>query len=290
MTYLAYPYFNVSPNWNEPKIRKTWKELYTVKILVVAGRMGTGKDSVADQLLGYGWQRVALADVLKQYCHKIFGFDEETLFGPSAARNRIVQPGEISWTDVFYRAGRIVEELSVTMMAGSRVLTDDTDRNHLTQNIVADAFCVFLNDCYAQDQKGTFSARYALQKLGTEFGRSLRPNAWLVHAESVIHDIEMGYRYSPLTGVDWLNGCGVDGNVKPVGYVITDCRFPNEAEFFKKMGAKVVWIDASKRVPKPENRHASEPDEKDFEGLTDDTINNNGSILDLAEEVRRVTA
>ena len=49
---------------------------------------GSGKDTVADYLVKeYGFCKVALADPLKRICADVFGWDAETLWGPSENRN-----------------------------------------------------------------------------------------------------------------------------------------------------------------------------------------------------------
>lgn len=65
--------------------------------------------------------------------------------------------------------------------------------------------------------------------------------------------------------------------------VITDVRFPNEAEAVRRVGGEVWEVDASKRKPRDES-HASEKRLPD--GLIDYVLDNNGTLEDLERNVR----
>lgn len=65
--------------------------------------------------------------------------------------------------------------------------------------------------------------------------------------------------------------------------VITDVRFPNEAEAVRRVGGEVWEVDASKRKPRDES-HASEKRLPD--GLIDYVLDNNGTLEDLGRNVR----
>lgn len=255
-----------------------------MKTVLIAGRMGTGKDTVSEILAKHGWERVALADRIKQHCHALFGFSRETLFGPSAKRNEIQDWPDFVWEEVFYRGGHLIEEIWMTLAAGSSAYRMCKER--FTQEDVSRELLTFLKNCRRQAHEGKFSARYALQQMGTEFGRAMRDDVWIVAAEFAIDQLRRGYAYDPLTGVDFES---YGKKPVPVGVVITDCRFPNEARHFKSIGAKVYWIDASRRLETPPSTHASEPDMPAFDGLLDGVLDNNDTVRELAERVIEVT-
>lgn len=252
-----------------------------MKIIAVAGRMGTGKDTVAEILASEGYKRVALADALKQITHHVFGFDRDTLFGPSNQRNKLVHFTDEQWCDIFFRGGDFTERLCTIMMSGSNTRKNISNFDGIK---VRAEFHKCLKWCRQADLEGRFSARLALQLLGTEFGRALRDDVWIVNLEYAIHEIDFGYAYDPLTGID-LDDLALKN--APVGVVITDCRFPNEAEAVRQWGGKVFWIDASTRLVIPPSTHASEPDREAFEGLLTGDIDNNGDLAALEVEVRR---
>jgi hypothetical protein len=100
--------------------------------------------------------------------------------------------------------------------------------------------------------------RTLLQKMGTEVGRNLLgENIW----------VDTALR-----------------NLDPVGkYVITDCRFPNEADAIRSRGGIVLRI-ARTGVTKA-NDHPSETslDNYDFDGV----LFNDGTLEDFRDEIKR---
>lgn len=86
--------------------------------------------------------------------------------------------------------------------------------------------------------------RYALQRLGSEWGRDCYPDVWIDHAIRIAGRL-MGTdgnpnrpAYSPQRGLNWRvsnEAAGHRGNV-----VIPDVRFPNEAAKIRAAGG-VLW-------------------------------------------------
>jgi hypothetical protein len=59
-----------------------------MNLIGICGRAGAGKDTAADVLVkDFGHVKVALADPMKRACAEWFGWDEQTLWGPSERRN-----------------------------------------------------------------------------------------------------------------------------------------------------------------------------------------------------------
>ena len=57
-------------------------------IVGICGRAGSGKSTAARHLVeAFGFVELALADPLKRFCHEVFGFSDEQLWGPSEKRN-----------------------------------------------------------------------------------------------------------------------------------------------------------------------------------------------------------
>jgi len=111
--------------------------------------------------------------------------------------------------------------------------------------------------------QGVKLSRYAeevrrlLQTGGTEMGReTLGENIWRDATFAVMSDTN--------------------------SYVITDCRFPNEARGILYRGGKMWRVN--RPGIKPANNHASDTslDDWDFDAV----INNDGSLTDLRESVR----
>jgi hypothetical protein len=107
--------------------------------------------------------------------------------------------------------------------------------------------------------KGTHpEARVLLQRLGSEVGRDLLgENIW----------VDMTFKNVP------------DGSK----VVITDCRFPNEAEAVKRLGGQIWRVDRPGFIPA--NAHPSETALDDW--AFDQRFDNDGSVNDLHDKVFR---
>jgi len=117
------------------------------------------------------------------------------------------------------------------------------------------------------------TVRDFLQKLGTEAIRdSLHENTW-VNATMV--------DYTPVQ-VQWADGPlgGYKDGPMP-NWIITDTRFPNEAEAIKKAGGIVVRIN--RPGVQPINPHLSETSLDDWN--FDAVINNDGDVSDIVHKV-----
>jgi hypothetical protein len=118
--------------------------------------------------------------------------------------------------------------------------------------------------------------RYALQTLGTQWGRDCYPDVWLDYAIQVAKQLQQGLcDYSPSLGLTYRGG-----PYRPKNTVISDVRFRNEVEGVKKAGGHVFRIvrpgaDGVVGVA----RHASEMEQKDIpDALFNGVIYNNGTL------------
>ena len=103
------------------------------------------------------------------------------------------------------------------------------------------------------------SVRELLQKIGTD---ALRDN---LHQDV------------------WVNALMVDYN-PTLNWVITDTRFPNEAEAIKKAGGIIIRIE--RPGVKPVNPHPSETSLEKWK--FDHVIINDGSLTDLTKKIKKV--
>jgi hypothetical protein len=152
------------------------------------------------------------------------------------------------------------------------------------------------------------SVRYLLQKLGTECGRSIHENIW-VNALMTEYDnqpcpkcgnienFHYNYDYTKqhLPVIDVLcNECGTF--FIEDSWIITDCRFPNEAKSIKDRGGiliKVIKLDDNGNDIISNDTHASETALNDYQfdyvirakhGDLDSLINQTKEIL-LKEKI-----
>ena len=230
-------------------------------VLALAGNMGVGKDTIADELVrSHGYHRTAFARALKGLVADIFGYDHATLWGPSAQRN---QPDPRAAFDGYWMdVEETIHESAEVCSTISRLLPEIafSDSQAALLKLVRDDLSM---------KYETLTPRYVLQRVGTEWGRALWPEVWL-HA--VKTEIE---------------------NHEPAGkWVITDCRFANEAKFVhEELGGRTVWVDASFRVTQyASNAHASEPSREALLPWAKDVVDNNGEISEVAERVRSLLA
>lgn len=213
--------------WGEPydtlHVKRTMRTTPGILPVVgLTGKAGSGKDTAAQALVDRGFCKIALADAVKRAATEIYGYDPESLWGPSERRN-------------------------------------------------CAAFAV-----------GEPRARRGLQLLGTEFGRALREDTWILRLfremDKVIEDKSGGY-YTPNLGL-----ChGLSNNKGYTGFVIPDVRFDNEAAAIYKVGGIVLRIDrpgVGPSVPDHASEHGVSP------GLGDAAVVNDEGIPALHAKVR----
>lgn len=241
-----------------------------MKIITLFGVKGSGKDSAAQGLVEDGWVAVALADPLKWFCRELFHFDNTTLFGASQLRG-VPWPDARDWRwweDVRFRACSM----------GYRV--DQLFRGHITGAAAGQVLMDIVDKC--QNLPG-FSARDALQQVGTDWGRTLWADIWTTAAKRVLDAMangDMVYRHA--TGVEPRPGAPV-----PKGFVITDGRFLNELDETRAWGGAAVWCDASSRLPPPTDPHPSEPKWEVFKGRVDHVLDCNTGVESAQKALRQ---
>lgn len=176
------------------------------------GVAGAGKDTVADHLVNkYGFVKVALADPLKRFLMEVYDFSYEQLWGPSPERNKPDKRYPRGHTWSLERRGRAVNFKGYTNIwlcacCGERAEGED-----------------------APSGEGCFlTPRYALQSLGTEWGRSCYNDTWVDYCLRVAKAIlEEGRQYYAPYGLHSEHEV-----IAPIrdykGVVVPDIRFPNE--------------------------------------------------------------
>jgi hypothetical protein len=175
-------------------------------IVGLSGSAGAGKDTAADVLvLNHKFVKVALADPLKRICREVFDFSEEQLWGPSKFRNA---PDERYLRKVVVQAGASV---------GKSTELPETTKEYLT-------------------------LRYALQQLGTEWGRDCYHDTWIDLAMRTAKKLDKDDGYANYNARDgyWEEDKGWEPRFK--GVVISDVRFKNEIDAIHTAGGKVVRV------------------------------------------------
>lgn len=110
------------------------------------------------------------------------------------------------------------------------------------------------------------SPRELFQRLG-DWGRSIHPDFWIFAAQRVIGEIRRAY--------------ALGFSEFPPGFVYTDVRYDNEAEWIRERGGTVVHL---RRQAAPKVRaHSSEDGIRPHH--TDLTVHNDGAIEELHQQL-----
>lgn len=183
-----------------------------MNIVGIFGLAGAGKDTAADRLVSnHGYTKVSLADPLKRISRDVYGFTDTQLWGPSSARNA----------------------------PDKRYVRERHERHDWVEASDGEFEC---SRCQAHGQQNPdecvvyLTARFALQVLGTEWGRTCYKNTWTDLAIKTARAIlEQGMSYTPQRGL-----YTDDSGARPSGVAIADMRFWNELESVKEAGG-YVW-------------------------------------------------
>lgn len=222
-------------------------------IVVLAGALGSGKDTVGDILVkNHGFQKTAFATPLKQMVKLAFpAFTDESLYGSSSARS--TQFPQYPITNCPFCGEDLHEEHY------------DPLKQEDGKYVPCPAGVILIRVCREHGPvDDCVSPRLALQTLGTEWGRRLYSNIWV---DAAFEYIKMS------THSNW---------------VITDCRFKNEVEGSKKNSGLVVRLTRNMDVNV--TSHASEAELRTIPLNQFDHIFDNAKIAlpDLELEVFRM--
>lgn len=234
-------------------------------ILGISGVAGSGKDTVAGFLENRHFVRVAMADPLKRIARDVYAFTVNQLWGPSQYRNGLDKryPREHTW--------KVMD--NGTASCGCCGATSKPDAKDDVQ-------------CF-------LTPRYALQWLGTEFGRHCYENTWADYAIRIADGLGRNTIacYSQQQGATaWTDIAeGVNTNRAGVGpsTAIPDVRFRNEISAIKKAGGKVIRVRRSTAgLAGAAGMHQSEAEQLQISDTDFDYVLQNDATLD---ELRQAT-
>jgi hypothetical protein len=175
-----------------------------MNLIGICGRAGAGKDTAADVLVkDFGYVKVALADPMKRACAEWFGWDEQTLWGPSEKRNE---------PDKRFNRWSVEQKCNVVQ---------------------------FLTPREALQTLGTEWGRACYPDVWVDIAirtaKKLLDNQTL----SQIDRREGQWMYNPQEGAYWLY-FNVATLPQHRGVCISDVRFPNEVAAIKAAGGR-IW-------------------------------------------------
>lgn len=136
-----------------------------MKVIILCGTMGSGKDTVASILAQHGYVPMALADELKRLAIHLFieDIDPESCFGPSHLREH-----------KFRMTERKIDE-AVTRFCESAYVRDIGSLCLAPLGRMLSLFREVMSPKIGEE----VTVRWALQHLGTEWGRTLHKNLWV---------------------------------------------------------------------------------------------------------------
>ena len=232
-----------------------------MNIIGICGRKNSGKSTIARMIaeLVPGTVEVQLAAPMKKFCADVFGWSDATLNGPSEMRET---------PDERYMRGRVCP-----CCKGSGQ-TSDLDLCCAGCDGTGMLGRTLANQVPEDDVKYKpiyLTPRYALQRLGTEFGRHCYEDVWIDYAlcRAERRLAEKLTKMCENCGSGWLGpqaaqcadcrAAGVETVSKYRVVVIPDVRFINEARRIREVGGQ-VW-----RVRRPHgmicDTHASESEQ-----------------------------
>lgn len=221
-------------------------------IIGVTGPAGGGKDTASEYIQRYNFAQIAFADPVKRIAMEVYDFSKEQLWGPSDNRNapdHRYSRAHGPWVD-----GKCVccGYMPVGKLVGP------------VQSPVAWPPPCFL------------TPRYALQTLGTEWGRHCYGDTWAAKGMRVADKLQRGgYSYSQVHGLEYSPSSIFKG------VVISDLRFKNEMGHVRAY--KGLLLRVKRGVPATNyNGHASEAEQLDVpDSEFDAVIHNDGTLPEL---------
>lgn len=221
-------------------------------LIGISGLAGSGKDTVADMLVkSHGFVKVSFGDPLKRICQDVFEFTDDQLWGPSSSRNA-------------------PDERYLRIPGGEKRYDPMLPRTSIT---VAEYL----------------TPRYALQKLGTEWGRDCYDSIWVDYVIRVHEKLQKGGCYydvrSGLRSASYVDGPEVKAEVD---VVIADVRFRNEVDGLRKAGAFLVrMVRPGAGLGGAAGAHVSETEQLSISDTEFDVVlnNNNGLLSELRKLV-----
>ena len=252
----------------------------TLPLILVCGPAGSGKDTVAAMIAKQtDAMLIAQADPMKRFAQKVFGFTEQQLWGPSEYRNgedaRFNETHE--WGFAYYALRQKgVHELAdvIPMSKDRRVLLEKWFLQ--MAHVHGFEYNWTTREFYVKAEVKGLSPRYALQTLGTEWGRKILPEMWNEYAvNNAFKALEGQYNH-----YEKAHGFGdVDYSVvhsgkapPPSMVVITDGRFRNEILNVRRQGGFALLV----KGPQQETLTAGvagHVSEKELGGIPDNFFN-----------------
>lgn len=227
-------------------------------ILGICGLAGSGKDTAAKFIVeDHRFVPMAFADEMKRICKRVYDFTDQQLWGPSEFRNapdkRYPRAGH-SWTKLPNRERLLSDEERVKFPDATTFIEDKwygcACCGQEAQSRVK--WSTEFDEQWAIDDAGLepccLTPRYALQQLGTGWGRDCFGDTWVM---VTLRDAKLllGIEKGEPGGYWYDQKKGLHSNVQTQrvpalqpGVILTDVRYLNEIRAVKAAGGKVIRV------------------------------------------------
>jgi hypothetical protein len=223
-------------------------------LIGINGVSKSGKDTLADMLSPFKSVKVALADEMKRLTRKVYpAMTIEHLWGPSEKRNEKILEYPRK-NHVFTKGEEILREC---------------------------ACCGEKNDVEAP--QCYLTPRYALQMLGTEWGRNNYLDTWVeILLGNAVAILSRGFSYKAPSGVLWEMALPKHAWYEIVA--VPDIRYKNEMEAIRANGGKLWRIKrAGSGLKGAMAKHNSETEQLEVPDEYFDLIFDNNSTLEALQ-------
>ena len=265
-------------------------------LIGISGKISSGKDTVGKIIQYLVWKSRVEKGELPLSVYSFSDFARETSFGKNQSGFEIKKYAEKLKDFVCMLIGCTREQLEDQDFK-NKELSEEWDKFAFYRENTRKPLRIYSSKEEANKDVEIFKGgkvevlkmtpRLLLQLLGTDCGRDIiHPNIW-------VNSLFSDYNYKAKKEGFQRSVKDKDGipisfeyEVEYPNWIITDVRFPNEAEAVKKRGI-LIRLECSEIQKKNTKEHISETaldDYKDF----DYVINNNSSLLYLITRVRNI--
>lgn len=240
-----------------------------MKLVLLTGKAGSGKDTVADILCSRGFTKYSFAAPLKDFAEELFKFPPTTRDGDIKEVPFTTQP--IKLTAISRKLQNFVRNQAHTKDVADIVAAFHSEFKPFRKTVWSwhNAKCLITGMTWDMEHTYTVSPRRTWQLLATEVIRKYCPHFWVNLASKYYRDL-----------CDKEN---LDGTFY-IGLVIADCRFNNEAMWGLSRGGKLFHIEREgAKLVGTEAVHSSETVLD--EDLYGEPLLNTGTLEDLVKLV-----
>ena len=246
--------------------------------------LGAGKDTVADELVrSHGFVKMGFADPFKRFVQDVYDFSDDQIWGSSKYRNG----ADRRYFRGFGDFGLVCSACREACISGELEKAKPATGIEVPCDACGDVYDK--NALYTMRIPQFLTPRYALQQIGSEWGRNCYDPTWVEYLLKTVRRLEQGGAY-----YDSKLGLRYTAEVEGVmeakkNVVVSDLRFRNEIGRLRQEGAKIILL-VHPVDSLPSGVDLSHGSENELKGLPasnyDLVLVNNGTIEDLQKSIK----